>query len=277
MTFRTLLRPLALVVLATPMAQAQTPAGKTPTQAAAPAPDPDYVTTRAFKNRLFRIQHRSAYQLRDILRPLGSGFKGAEFSATESDGMKTISVRDFPENLAAMEEALTRLDVPMAAPREVELHLHVLFASKQEGPSEGVPDELKEVLAALKSTLSYRSYTLGTTFVQRAASGSLPFTQGGRGQVEVKVAHPKGERETTPVRLDWAISELQLEATPSGPANLILNKFDFTASEGVGAANTDLARMRTNLSMKDGEKVVVGTTTIKDKGLIVVLTAKVLN
>jgi hypothetical protein len=35
--------------------------------------------------------------------------------------------------------------------------------------------------------------------------------------------------------------------------------------------------MRTDLSLKVGEKVVVGTTTIKDKGLIVVLTAKVLN
>ena len=32
----------------------------------------------------------------------------------------------------------------------------------------------------------------------------------------------------------------------------------------------------TDLTLKDGEKVVVGTSVLKDRGLIVVLTAKVL-
>jgi hypothetical protein len=52
-------------------------------------------------------------------------------------------VRDFPENLAAIEAALARPDQPMAARRDLGMHIHVLFASLQEGPSTGFPEERK--------------------------------------------------------------------------------------------------------------------------------------
>ena len=148
-------------------------------QAPAPAPaapkEPEYVTTRDFKSKVFIVRHRSGYQVRDALRLLGSGFKGAQIESSDRDGLVTLSVRDFPENLASIEEALKRLDVPAASGKEVEFHIHVLFASKVQGPNEELPEELKEVLGTLKSTLQYKSYTLATSFVQRAAPSSNNF------------------------------------------------------------------------------------------------------
>src|SRR5262249_26334131 len=76
-------------------------AGDTPRAAAAPQPAPnapDYVDFTGFKNRIFDVKHRDPQSLVFVLRPLGSGFKGATMSA--SPEYRTISVRDFPENLA---------------------------------------------------------------------------------------------------------------------------------------------------------------------------------
>src|SRR6185295_201352 len=99
-------------------------------QTAAPSPaksEPDYVTEKGFKSKVFEVKYRDAYNLSQVLRQLGSGFRGASMSA--STEFKTLTVRDFPENLATIEEALKRLDVPTAARPNIELHMHILVAS----------------------------------------------------------------------------------------------------------------------------------------------------
>lgn len=259
------LRTLVPALLLTAFAAAQTPAP--PAQAPAAVKEPDYVTTREFKSRMFVVRYHRPQALRDSLRPLGSGFRGAMVEATDGDGVKTISVRDFPENLAAMEEALKRLDVPGQAHHEVELHIHVLFASRQEGPTEAFPEELKDVLGTLKSTLNYRGFTLATSFVQRAADGT--YNLRGRGETDPVGKSAKG------MVFSWAVNALQVEAPEAGTATLLLHGFELNCGE-VDGGGQDLARIRTDLTLKDGEKVVVGTSTVKDKGLIVVVTAKVL-
>src|ERR1700682_4991668 len=103
-----------------------------------------------------------------VLRQLGSGFKGASVSANSE--FKTITVRDFPENLATMDEALKRLDTPAAPRPNIELHIHVLVASNTSNPGDTaaqVPTELKDVLTQLRGTLNYRHYELAATVVQR--------------------------------------------------------------------------------------------------------------
>jgi hypothetical protein len=218
------------------------------------------------------VKHRSPSQLRQILNPLGSGFKGAALVANEEAGLATLTVRDFPENIASIEEALKRLDVSTAATKEVEFHIHVLFASKGQGPSEEFPEDLKDVLGSLKSTLQYKSYTLATSFVQRAAAGS--WNLGGAGETTIPIA--SGANPSRPLRLRWEIRQLQLETPAEGPSSLKLSKFALRAWERMGENNEEVASIGTDLSLKDGEKVVVGTSVLKDRGLIVVLTAKVL-
>lgn len=239
-----------------------------------PPPEPDAVVCKDFRSKLFVVQHRSAHQLRDALKALTSGAKGSVIEATERDGMKTLTVRDFPENLATIESALKRLDVPTTARKEVELHIHVLFASKHEGASTGLPEELKDVLQSLRATLSYRSFTPATTFVQRITSGA--WNASGRGQSELPAETSKGDKGNAQFQFDWRIGTLRVEAIPEGSDALVFEKFSLSAMEHRGDKLETLAQVGSDLTLKTGEKVVVGTTTLKEKGLIVVLTAKVL-
>ena len=269
-----MLRPLAAFTLGAALAAAQ----GTPAPKAVPSSAPQGLPPRpdGLKSRLFLLQYRTPdSHLVDLLRPLGSGNYWAGIQATDNGGLRAITVRDFPENLAAIEEAIKRLDVPGPARKEVEFHIHVLFASKQEGQGAPVPDELKDVLASLRSTLSFKSYMPVAVFVQRTA-GDADFIAGG-GQAEMAVAFPKGETRMEPIDLGWNASRLSL-AEEGGVATLNMRVFELEAWEHVGTGHgAQLAKIETNLSLKDGEKVVVGTSMIRDKALVVVVTSKVVD
>src|ERR671938_1651345 len=93
-------------------------------------PAPQYVENTGFKNRIFEVKNRDPEELLSVIKLLTSGFKGAQASADRN--FKTITVRDFPENIAAIEDALKRLDTPEAPRPEIELRMHVLIASNAE-------------------------------------------------------------------------------------------------------------------------------------------------
>lgn len=228
---------------------------------------------KEFKTRLFVVQHRSPKALCEVVRPLGSGAQGSAVEYTDRDGLKTISVRDLPENLATIEAALKRLDVPAAAQvaQEVELHIHVLLAAKAEGSSEGFPEELKDVLKSLRATLAFRSFTPLTSFVQRVKNGGSGV--GSDATLDAAGFAEAGEKGATRLRVEWQARDLEI--TPAGPAGAMVSLRDFRAEVSVQGSPVRAA-VGTDLTLKDGEKVVVGTTALKDKGLIVVVTAKVL-
>lgn len=256
----------ALVALAATLAAAEPPA--TPAPQAAPK-EPEFTTTREFRNRLFLVQHRSPVALREALRPLGSGFKGALLDWIDRDGVRALSVRDFPENLAAMEEALKRLDLPAPSRKEVELYIHVFFASAQEAPAEPVAEEMKEVLSSLRSTLNYRSYTPVAAFLQRASVGMDSVN--GNGTRDMPLKGPKGESTSVPLRFTWIVGAIRHQEGPDGQGTFAVENFRFMIQEGT---NSRSAQVMTPLTLKDGEKVVVGTSTFADRGVIVVVAAK---
>src|SRR6266581_967044 len=136
--------------------------GQTPSQ---PAPTDKYVTNSGFKNRVFEVHNRMPEDLVPVIKLLTSGFKGAQLAA--SNEFRTITVRDFPENIAAIDEAIKRLDTPEVSRPNIELRMHVLLASNKEGASNQYPADLKDVITELQTTLSFKEYTLLTSIVQR--------------------------------------------------------------------------------------------------------------
>src|SRR5262245_11477723 len=114
-------------------------------QATTPPPADNYVTEKSFKNKVFEVKYRDPNSLASVLTRLTSGFKGA--GITPNAEFKTLTVRDFPENIATIEEALKRLDTPGTPHPNIELHMHVLLASNAAGRGSDVPAELKDVLA----------------------------------------------------------------------------------------------------------------------------------
>src|SRR6476660_7892542 len=78
--------------------------------------------------KMFVIHNRSPHDIARAIKTLGSGAALAEM--TPNDETHTITVRDFPENVAVMEEAIARLDTPAPAAQDVELKISLLIGSK---------------------------------------------------------------------------------------------------------------------------------------------------
>ncbi|HEY3025458.1 MAG TPA: secretin N-terminal domain-containing protein [Pyrinomonadaceae bacterium] len=234
--------------------------------------DDDFVTEKGFKSKVFDVKYRDAGSLGNVLRQLGSGFKGATVWA--SSEFKTITVRDFPENLATIEEALKRLDTPAPPRPNIELHMQVLVASNTSGSTGGttaqVPAELKDVLTQLRETLSYRNYELATSVVQR-----LTETQRG--------LHGKGiagnywaptPAGSVDVQYEYSINSVTLASTSTGAPIVQIGEFAFSTGLTSAARLNNSTQVQTALNLRDGEKVVVGTATLGDRALIIVLSAK---
>ena len=262
------LKTLALLIAVLSMAafcQAQSQA--------TPAPSDNYVTNTGFKNRVFEIHNRVPEDLVPVIKLLTSGFKGAQLSA--SNTFRTITVRDFPENIAAIDEAIKRLDTPEVARPDIELRMHVLLASNKESSLGGqYPADLKDVIKELQTTLTYKDYSLLTSIVQRTkeSRGERSGYMQGRGSAEVTwpSASAAGGIEKRMSNYGFDASSVALISTPSGVGEIQLGNFNFSLS-----VPGSEARIHSDLSMRVGEKVVVGTAGFSDKALILVMTAKV--
>ena len=126
---------LAVVLVAATAALAQGDQG-------AQKKDDEYVTQKIFQNRVFDIKNRDPLALARVLSPLTSGFRGAVVSPNPD--FRTITVRDFPENIAVIEEAIRRLDTPEPPRPSIEFRVYLLVASNDEAMA-GVDDGEKIV------------------------------------------------------------------------------------------------------------------------------------
>ncbi|HEY5883941.1 MAG TPA: secretin N-terminal domain-containing protein [Pyrinomonadaceae bacterium] len=252
---------LVLIINTVSFAQQTTPATQT-------KPEGDLVPQKVLKSRIFTINHRDEDNLVSVLRPLLSGVAGATISANEE--FKTITVRDFPENIATIEEAIKRLDTPAAPRPNIELHMHMLVASNIGTTTEQFPAELRDVLTQLRRTLSYQKYEVAASFVQRLTETSSGLS--GRGSAEISNAPSTPPTKT--VAYEYSIDSVSLVQKPAGATTIQIDKFTF---ETRSPHLLEQAKVETALNLRDGEKVVVGTATIKDRALIIVLTAKLLN
>ncbi len=250
---------IALVLIANSASFAQQP-----TPAAQTKPE-DYVTEKGFKSKVFTISHRDVNSLGGVLRPLLSGFKGATISSNTE--FKTLTVRDFPENLVIIEEAIKRLDTPAAPRPNIEMHMHVLLASNTSSGSTTaeVPAELRDVITQLRGTLNYRNYELVTSVLQRLTETPRGLQGSGSAQIP-------GLQSATPApapNYEYVISSVSLVQNATGAPTIQINEFMF-----VLMGEKIRAKVQTALNLRDGEKVVVGTSSINDRALIVVLIAR---
>lgn len=232
-----------------------------------PAPSPaqnEGLTERSLKSRIFELKYRDPNGLLNAVYHLGSGFKGSTMSA--SPEFRTLTVRDFPENIATVEEALKRLDVPAAPRPNIELHMHVLIASNAGGTGTEVPADLKDVMTELRGTLNYRNYELAASIVQRLTE--TPRGLQGSGIAELPTTNPGTPNPSMPY--EYFINNVSLVQNATGAASVQIAEFTFVTIE------KERAKVQTALNLRDGEKVVVGTATIRNRALVIVLTAKLI-
>lgn len=260
---------IALSLVPAAFSQQAQPA-QAPTPQATASRAPDYVDFSGFKGKVFDVKNRDPHVLWEALRNLGSGFKGATISW--SDEFKTLTVRDFPENIAAIEEALKRLDTPQPPVPDIEILMHVLIASNADGAPDDLPASLRDVVAQLRSTLNFKGYHALTTIVQRTRAGVRNIEGNGSVGVKIPVADKEERAEYSYRFFANGNAVASITANPSGGFTVQIPSMAFTISSG----SLGMARIETGLSVRDGEKVVVGTSSLRDRGLILVLSARVI-
>jgi hypothetical protein len=228
--------------------------------------EPEFVEHKEFKTKVLEVKHRDPGELQGILSALGSGFKGAR--VVSNRGFNSLTVRDFPENIALMEEALKRWDVakpPEPPKRDIEITAYILIASNQDGAAGQYPAPLRDVVTQLQNTLGFKSYQLLTPIVQRTGvvNGSVNSTG--------TASLPGGAL--------GARYELMINNINDTNPGIALRRLQLTLR---GSSDEDYrqigeAKIQTDVNVKENEKVVVGTASLKDRGLILVLMAKYMN
>jgi len=236
--------------------------------------EPDYNVTRDFRSRVFEIHNRSPHDVAGAIQLLGSGFKGAGLSV--NDELHTITVRDFPENIATIDEAIKRLDVPAPASTDALLRIWIVIGSKSPIPNaQALPESLDPVLKELRSTLSYSHYALMAATVSRVARGVAAENSG--------IAEPSSigmtARDGQPIIYSYRMRQPSL-TTSGDRAAVSTEDFRFSMrvpidlGSGKGVQYQDVG-FDAPVTVRDREKVVLGTTTMGDKALIVIVAAEI--
>jgi hypothetical protein len=183
---------------------------------------------------------------------------------------KVLTVVGSASAVAAVEEAIKKLDVPPPPTKDVDLTAYFVLATRQPMQAADLPAELGEVITQLKRVLNYQSFQLLNTAFLRARDGQGASVSGvarvGTAPVEFRL------------RFDRA------DIIPEGKARTVtITALDFLADQPSAvtslAAKTTSAGIHTNIDIAEGQKVVVGKTALDfpDNALILVLTAKVID
>ncbi|MBL8207769.1 MAG: hypothetical protein JNM09_26285 [Blastocatellia bacterium] len=221
-----------------------------------------------FQVKLFEVKHKFPNTLVNAIAALGSGRPGSRIDPNNE--LKTITVRDLPENIAAIEAALKRLDVPDPAPISIQLQIYLIAASDEAGDSTPFPKEIDPVLTQLKATLRYKHYRFVDTFLNRVNDGGSIESSG------TKQAITGGN----PVFMQCKMSSVRLATDSTGNQAIRIGRFNFGLRVPLqtrpGEIQYQDIGINTELSLSEGGLYVVGTTNMgaADSAMIVVVSAK---
>jgi hypothetical protein len=212
--------------------------------------------------RIIEVKRGDPRRIATALRTIGA-------AVDVNPDLRMLVVRADKELMPAIEEAAKRLDVPAPTPRNVELTVYILQASQQPAAKPGgIPNELEGTIKQLKSIFNYQHFDVldvaflrGREHEHTEASGNL-FIAG----------------QTTQYQIFFERSGV----TVDGQARLIrLDNLRFSGRVRVSAPGQGMSfhevSLRTNVDVREGQKVVVGKTGMPggDKALVLVVSGKI--
>jgi len=236
----------------------------------APAPQPTKLAVK-----LFEIKYRNPSSLANSLQSLGSGAENTRIFP--NDDLKTLTVRDYPENIAVIEEAIKRLDTPLVREEpSVDLSIRVLLTRTDAPPNlvpTALPPDLTDVVKQMQNTFAFKDYQLVTTIVQRAKAIRTPGKTAayGTGDALWLDTYKKEDGSLNPqsahAQYEYKVNGIVVAPNASGATKIQLDSFSFRFGN---------ALVQTDLDVRDGEKLVVGTASWGNRAMILVLTAKII-
>ncbi len=227
--------------------------------------------------RLFILKYADASQLSQLLSVFGG-------SVRPNPAMHALAVTASPQSMVAIEDAIRQLDLPGAAPKDLELMAYFLVGRSDEGQNsvsdsaQETPKELESVVNQLKNAFAFKSYrlleslSLRTRTGQRAtasSSGAARTISGRPIPITTQVAISSADVEVDGrVRVTGLRVSQRVPYAGGSPA-------DPNPASGTTISYSDLG-FTTDVDLKDGQKVVVGRNALNpQEAIFLVLTARI--
>ena len=217
--------------------------------------------------RLFILKYADPMQLVTLLQVFDA-------SVRQNAEMHALAIEASPEAMRAIEDAIQKLDVPSAMPKNIEMTVYLLVATDaatQAGSA--IPKDLEAVATQLKDAFPFKNYGLLDVLTFRTRTGQSVSTTSSGGSFQIgsrpvsvisslRIASIGVESDGSTVRIDKMNSDYRVPV-PS--------------SNGVEQYTYQNLGIQTDLDIKEGQKVVVGRLgIIHDQALFLVMMAKVL-
>jgi hypothetical protein len=148
----------------------------------------------------------------------------------------------------------------------------MLVASNEEALTNRYPAELAEVVKQLQTSLGYKNFSVMGSQIVRAREGHGNFN---KGVADLKLSGDTPANKN-PVYYSYTVDGVTLDST-GGQTRVNVGLFSMDLKMPLWLGGDKLAYetvgFKNPVTLREGERVVAGTTSIADKSVVVVLTA----
>lgn len=271
---------LALLVLLVPgLAYGQGQQGRAPAKAPAPSG-----ATAARTRDIIKVVHVKYANVDRLARLLGF----FPIAMKADSGLKVITLGGTPARVAAVEEAIKRLDVPPPPAQNIHVTAYLLMATRRPpgdtsfsgstlppGRSGAqLPEELREVVKQLRGVMEYHSFRLVHT---------LTLVTSNHGHASVSGVTPIATGHARDPNVPPIVEMAKILFSVGQAEAIAQEKLDSVMLRGMSLSLTlgksPVASFLTDVEVGAKQRVVVGKTDVlnPDLGLFLVLSAKVTN
>jgi hypothetical protein len=215
------------------------------------------------KTELVRLKYANPLFIRGLLEPYQS--RSGKIYADPAQNILVIS--DQPENFDRMLGIIKELDVK---PVDLEFSVQLLLGSETADSKIDQALENNPIVAELKKLLRYKSFSfLDQTIIRtiNIVTADVGALMGRNPGLWLEIREPRYIKDGNSELIQIAVRLLQMN-----------EKVDKSADQGSKPASSTITLIKTNLTMKSGEKTVVGVSKLDggDKGLILIISGKVI-
>jgi hypothetical protein len=212
--------------------------------------------------KLFVLKYADPQSVRSLLQVFQANINA-------NRDLRVLAVDAFPDTMAVIEDAIKRLDVPSAAPANIDLTVYMVVGHEGESTSGNapLPKELDPVVTQLKNAFAFKSYSLLDVLALRTRTGQQASTSSSGGAMQSNGG--QFQPVTTHLRIDSA-------SVGNDGATIHINKLNASFEVPMNGQFRNLS-LETDIDIKEGQKVVIGRLGIsKDQALFLVMTVKIL-
>ena len=178
----------------------------------------------------------------------------------------------------------TKTETKQDEDTNLETQLFLIVGSNQDVGDSRLPASLDSVMKQMRATLPFKNYRLVSTLINRVQNeGRLQLNWIGG-----PITPVSSMASTTPSFSHFNIRQVKLVRNPEGQQLIQMAEFNFgarvpiqvgavaSAGEVKPVTNYEQTGLRTDISMKEGEPVIVGTLNVGPSGdaIILVVSAK---